>query len=86
MRFHRSMVDQLYVVIDKHSHLMKNKRIILTGGVCQNRLLSELLIDRLNQSGYEVYYPTKIPCNDGGIAVGQLAIAAALRNKNNEYA
>ena len=86
MRFHRSMVDQLYAVIEEFSRLMKNNKIILTGGVCQNRLLSELLIDKLNQSGYQVFYPSTIPCKDGGIAVGQLAIAAALRNKKNDYA
>ena len=86
MRFHRSFVNQLVDVIDIYSQIKGSKRIILTGGVLQNKLLSELLIDKLQRTGYNVFYPAKIPCNDGGIAVGQLASVAAMKHKLKEYA
>ena len=59
-------------------------KVLLSGGVFQNRLLSELLMKELKAVGLDVYYPTTIPCNDGGIAVGQLAVAAALINKEKK--
>lgn len=48
----------------------------LTGGVFQNKLLSELAIEQLTAAGFTAYLPERAPCNDGGIALGQLVEAA----------
>jgi hydrogenase maturation protein HypF len=45
----------------------------LTGGVFQNRLLAELAAEGLGRRGFRVLLPERIPCNDGGIAYGQVA-------------
>ena len=45
----------------------------LTGGVFQNRLLLELAAGRLEQRGFRVLLPRRIPCNDGGLSYGQVA-------------
>jgi hydrogenase maturation protein HypF len=45
----------------------------LTGGVFQNRLLTELAAAGLEQRGFRVLLPERIPCNDGGLAYGQVA-------------
>ncbi len=45
----------------------------LTGGVFQNRLLAELAADGLARRGFRVLLPLRIPCNDGGLAYGQVA-------------
>jgi hydrogenase maturation protein HypF len=44
----------------------------LTGGVFQNRLLMELTVELLEQQGFEVIVPEKIPANDAGISYGQI--------------
>ena len=86
MRFHRSLVAQLVAIMQRYANETNLNKVLLAGGVFQNRLLSELLIKELEDKGLDVYYPTIIPCNDGGVAVGQLAIAAARLNKKNDYA
>jgi hydrogenase maturation protein HypF len=45
----------------------------LTGGVFQNRLLTELAVAGLERHGFRVLLPDQIPCNDGGLAYGQVA-------------
>jgi hydrogenase maturation protein HypF len=44
----------------------------LTGGVFQNKLLAELAVAQLAAAGFDVHLTEKLPCNDGGIALGQL--------------
>ena len=51
--------------------------VVLGGGVFQNRLLLEAVHERLEAAGLAVIAPEKLPVNDGGIAFGQLAVAAA---------
>jgi hydrogenase maturation protein HypF len=47
----------------------------LTGGVFQNRKLTELAADRLERAGFRVWLHARVPCNDGGLALGQVAEA-----------
>ena len=51
--------------------------VVLSGGVFQNRLLVELTVADLKQRGLRVLLPERLPPNDGGIAYGQAAVAAA---------
>jgi hydrogenase maturation protein HypF len=51
--------------------------VVLSGGVFQNRRLLERTADLLANAGLRVLRPERLPPNDGGIAYGQLAIAAA---------
>lgn len=48
------------------------KKILLTGGAMQNKLLVEKSVAYLKAQGFQVYLHRDIPPNDGGIAVGQL--------------
>jgi hydrogenase maturation protein HypF len=52
------------------------KDICMSGGVFQNALLSDLLIDSLEKRGFSVYVHSLVPPNDGGIALGQAAIVS----------
>ncbi|MDH3300941.1 MAG: carbamoyltransferase HypF [Acidimicrobiia bacterium] len=54
------------------------RNVALTGGVFQNRLLTELAEAQLTAAGFRVLLHRRVPANDGGIALGQLAIARAL--------
>jgi hydrogenase maturation protein HypF len=49
--------------------------IVLTGGVFQNARLTEVVESGLLSHGLEVLVHAAIPPNDGGISVGQAAIA-----------
>jgi hydrogenase maturation protein HypF len=52
-------------------------RVVLGGGVFQNRLLLEGVAGALGRADVRVLSPEKVPANDGGLALGQAAIAAA---------
>lgn len=50
-------------------------RVVLSGGVFQNRLLSEMVYSGLSDQGLQIFTHRLVPPNDGGIALGQAAIA-----------
>ena len=52
----------------------ESRRVGLTGGVFQNRLLVELADDRLARAGWQALFHRRIPPNDSGIAAGQLRL------------
>jgi hydrogenase maturation protein HypF len=57
--------------------------IVLTGGVFQNQLLSQLTKQRLASRGFKVLTHAAVPANDGGLALGQALIAAARVKKGS---
>ena len=69
--FHYALADGLV----KIALAQKEKKIALSGGSFNNRILTSYLTKRLEHYGFEVYLNQKVPCGDGGIALGQLYIA-----------
>lgn len=51
-------------------------QIALSGGVFNNKILTESAVSMLSEKGFSVYINEKVPCGDGGIALGQAYIAA----------
>jgi hydrogenase maturation protein HypF len=54
------------------------QQIVLTGGCFQNSLLTDRVRERLLEKGFRVYTHREVPPGDGGIALGQVLIAAKL--------
>lgn len=76
-RFHSTMVEIIVQVCqDIHGH-NGLATVVLTGGVFQNALLSSETTTRLKECGFLVYRHRLVPPNDGGLSLGQLAVAAA---------
>lgn len=80
-KFHNTIALVAFTQIKTLSEQTSIRKVIITGGTFQNRYLTEKLLHLLRQTDFEVYYPREIPCNDGGIALGQLAIAAHIKQK-----
>ena len=79
--FHWTIVEMLAEMCVQARQHTGLQTVALSGGVFQNRLLLEQLITVLKQSAFQVYTNRRVPPNDGGLALGQLAIAAALVSK-----
>jgi hydrogenase maturation protein HypF len=73
MKFHRSLAHGIIGVCRRWSEIP----MVLCGGVFQNKLLTELIAEMMDGTSQSVGFPGAIPPNDGGLAAGQLAIAAA---------
>jgi len=75
IRFHNTvarMISQLCRIISDKTGIAQ---VVLTGGVFQNRLLLRKTVSRLETSGFTVFTHHQVPCNDGGISLGQAVIA-----------
>ena len=79
--FHRALAEQILAVCEAAEQETGIKKVALSGGVFQNRLLLELVDDGLAERGFEVLKHSLIPPNDGGIALGQAAYGMAYVNR-----
>ncbi|MDD5284450.1 MAG: carbamoyltransferase HypF [Desulfuromonadaceae bacterium] len=75
LRFHTTIASATTDICLNISGSSGLDRIILSGGVFQNRLLTELVYTALVKRGLQVFTHRLVPPNDGGIALGQTAIA-----------
>jgi len=72
IRFHNALAE-LAVAIARRSGC---SQVVLSGGCFQNALLTDRVRRRLLESGFSVYTHRRVPPGDGGIALGQIAVAA----------
>jgi len=76
-RFHAGVARG---VVCAAAHLAREHRartVVLSGGVWQNRLLHASAVTGLRARGLEVWWNHKVPPGDGGVSLGQAALAAA---------
>ena len=68
-KFHNALADGLAAVA-QHVGV---ERVVLSGGCFQNRYLTERAVAKLQEAGLRPYWHQRVPPNDGGLALGQLA-------------
>jgi len=78
-RIHQSLITATVELLLELSQRTATNRIVLSGGVFQNRLLLEGVSQQLQEHGKTVLTPGRYPMNDGGVALGQAVVAAAQR-------
>lgn len=76
-RFHNAIAAGLLQFARQAREKTGIEKTALSGGVFCNRYLSNRLIRLLKEDGFTVYFKRQVPANDGGISLGQAAVAAA---------
>jgi hydrogenase maturation protein HypF len=83
-RFHNTVARMMVELCQVISAETGMKSAALSGGVFQNRLLLRKATARLESAGFNVYTHRQVPCNDGGISLGQVVIANFNEEADNE--
>jgi hydrogenase maturation protein HypF len=76
-RFHAGLTGVVVAGCSRARELTGVDTVALSGGVFQNVLLLERTVDALEDTGFRVLVHSRVPTNDGGISLGQVAICAA---------
>jgi hydrogenase maturation protein HypF len=80
-RFHKTLISLFTEALRLARDKTGLNRVALSGGVFQNRIIVSELPRLLSRLGFEVYRNHLVPPNDGGISLGQAAIAAVRRKR-----
>ncbi len=78
-KFHNTVINVIFTVASQIRKETGLNKIVLSGGTFQNKYILSRVELILKKDGFEVFSHCKIPSNDGGIALGQLVIAAKRR-------
>ncbi|MBN1576051.1 MAG: carbamoyltransferase HypF [Chitinispirillaceae bacterium] len=80
-RFHATIIAVIVETCARLRGACGIDSVVLSGGCFQNRCIFEAAVRRLQENGFIVYTHHLVPCNDGAVALGQLAVAAHLRSE-----
>jgi hydrogenase maturation protein HypF len=72
-KFHQALVDAIVTVACRTGAAV----VALSGGCFQNRILVERSVDGLRRANKKVLLHRQVPTNDGGVCLGQVAVAAS---------
>ena len=75
-KFHNTVAQAILEVSESIRKETSLEKIVLSGGVFQNKYLLEKTIQKLTQKMFKVYTNHQVPVNDGGISLGQLVVAS----------
>ncbi|MGC2300475.1 MAG: carbamoyltransferase HypF [Acidobacteriaceae bacterium] len=82
-RFHRTMVAVVLAVCRRMRTELQLNSVCLSGGCFQNALLLAGCLESRRNEGFEVFSHREVPANDGGISLGQAAIACEHLRQSN---
>jgi hydrogenase maturation protein HypF len=75
--FHTSMATAVLEQARRTRETQRIDQVGLTGGVFQNRVLTEQTVALLEADDFDVYFSRDFPCNDAALGLGQAAEVAA---------
>ncbi|HEX74726.1 MAG TPA: carbamoyltransferase HypF [Dehalococcoidia bacterium] len=75
LKFHNTVAQMIIEMCKLITNQTSINQVVLSGGVFQNRLLLKLATTTLQREGFSVLTHHSVPCNDGGISLGQAVIA-----------
>lgn len=80
--FHGTLIEgcAAWIAVSAQGH----RRVALGGGCFMNRILTEGLAGALREKGFEPLIARAAPCNDGGLSLGQAAMARAAFGRMRE--
>jgi hydrogenase maturation protein HypF len=78
--FHAAIIHTSAAVARRIRDASGINSVALSGGVFHNRVLLSGIVRLLDEDGFTVYTHRDVPCNDGCIALGQIAVAKAILN------
>jgi len=78
-KFHNTIISAIFETVNTIRLTKDINKVVLSGGVFQNKYLLEKTTAILLRNNFEVYSHATVPTNDGGIALGQLAVASKRR-------
>jgi hydrogenase maturation protein HypF len=81
-KFHNAVASLIFQVARRIRAERRLHRVALSGGVFQNRLLLKRTARLLESAGFEVFTHSRVPPNDGGIALGQAVVGDAVVKAN----
>ncbi len=81
-RFHETLAASIAAICHRMRADLGLDRVCLSGGCFQNALLLEGCVRCLRSEGFQVFIHHEIPANDGGISLGQAAIACEMLGEN----
>ncbi len=76
-RFHNGLSAAIVTVCARLREQSGLSVVALSGGVFQNQLLTGQVVAGLADEGFRVLVHSRVPCNDGGISLGQAAVAGS---------
>jgi hydrogenase maturation protein HypF len=90
-RFHNGVAHMTREVCQHLRDVRNLNEVVLSGGVWQNATLLRRTLSILEEAGFTVYTHRLVPANDGGLALGQAAVAmartatASIQTSSNNY-
>lgn len=76
-RFHETMSRIIATMTIRLASITGVRRVVFSGGVFQNMKLARMVVEKLHSQNLELFFHRRVPCNDGGISLGQAVIAAS---------
>ena len=73
--FHHAVAEAIVELAEQICKEMQITQVALSGGTFLNRILLAEVMEGLQERGKAVYINGKVPCGDGGIALGQMYLA-----------
>jgi hydrogenase maturation protein HypF len=78
IRFHATLVAVVTTLCRRIRDDLQLQRVCLSGGCFQNGILLAGCLQSLRDAGFEVFVQQEVPANDGGISLGQAAVACEI--------